>query len=103
MRAIADDGGLAGMIASFTMDGERELTCWIDSARWGRGIATAALGAFLRTEPARPLFARVAEHNIGSAKVLRRAGFVHVDSDISHADGVGRQVVERIYRLTTEP
>jgi RimJ/RimL family protein N-acetyltransferase len=68
MRAIDDEGGLAGMIASFTSEGERELTYWIDPSRWGRGLASAALEAFVQVEVTRPLFARVAEHNIGSTK-----------------------------------
>ena len=41
-QAIEEDGVLAGMIASFTIEGDRELTYWIDPLRWGRGIATAA-------------------------------------------------------------
>lgn len=45
--------------------------------------------------------ARVAEHNVGSAKVLTRAGFVRVGSETSYADGVGRDVVEHIYRLAS--
>ena len=76
MRAIDDDQGPAGMIASFTVEGDRELTYWIDPSRWGRGMASAALQAFLRIETTRPLFARVAEYNTGSATVLTRAGFV---------------------------
>lgn len=99
LLAIEDDGALAGTIGSFTMEGEREISYWIDPARWGRGLASAALGAFVEVEVTRPLFARVAEHNIGSAKVLTRAGFVQVDSETSFADGVGRDVVEHIYRL----
>jgi RimJ/RimL family protein N-acetyltransferase len=99
LLAIDDDGVLAGTIGSFTMEGEREITYWIDPSRWGRGIASAALDAFARIERTRPLFARAAEHNIGSAKVLARAGFVRVGLDTAHADGVGRDVVEHIYRL----
>lgn len=62
------------MIASFVIGGDREITYWIDSSRWGRGLASAALEAFLRIEETRPLFARVAEHNVGSARVFTRAG-----------------------------
>ncbi|CAN5605915.1 GNAT family N-acetyltransferase [soil metagenome] len=97
--AIDDDGVLAGSIGSFTMEGEREVTYWIDPSRWGRGLASAALAALVRIEPARPLFGRVAEHNIGSAKVLGRAGFVQVGSGNAHAEGIGRDVIEHIYRL----
>jgi RimJ/RimL family protein N-acetyltransferase len=83
------------------MDGEREVSYWIDSSRWGEGLASAALVALLRIEPTRPLFARVAEHNIGSAVVVERAGFTRVGSERSFADGVGREVVEFIYRLAS--
>ena len=61
--------------------------------------ASIALLAFLDVEPTRPLFARVAEHNAGSAKVLTRAGFVQCGSDKGFANGVGREVVEHTYRL----
>ena len=99
LRAVEDEHGLAGMIASFTIEDEREITYWIDPSRWGRGLASAALAAFLQVELSRPLFARVAEHNIGSAKILARAGFVQIDSETSYAPGIGRDVVEGIYRL----
>lgn len=101
VRAIDDADGLAGTIGSFTMEGEREVTYWIDPSRWGRGIASAALDAFVLLEVVRPLFARVAEHNIGSARVLTRAGFAQVAVETSYADGVGRDVVEHIYRLAS--
>lgn len=99
LLAIEDDGALVGTIGSFTMEGEREVTYWIDPSQWGRGLASAAVDAFVRVELTRPLFARVAQHNVGSAKVLERAGFVQVGFETSHADGVGREVVEHIYRL----
>jgi RimJ/RimL family protein N-acetyltransferase len=102
LLAIEADGVLVGTVGSFTMEGEREVTYWIDPSQWGRGVASAALEALVRIEPARPLFGRVASHNIGSAKVLERAGFVRVGSETAHADGVGRDVVEHIYRLDQE-
>jgi RimJ/RimL family protein N-acetyltransferase len=94
-----DDGVLAGTIGSFFMEGDREVTYWIDPSRWGRGLASAALHAFVQVEETRPLFARVAEHNVGSAKVLIRAGFAQIGSETSYAGGLGRDVVEHIYRL----
>lgn len=99
LLAIEDDRGFAGTISSFTMEGEREVSYWIDPSRWGRGLASQALEAFLRTEATRPLFGRVAAHNIGSAKVLARAGFMQIGSATSYADGVGQDVVEHIFRL----
>ena len=99
LLAIEDDGEFVGTIGSFTLEGKREVTYWIAPARWGQGIASRALRAFLAIESTRPLYGRVAEHNVGSAKVLARAGFVEVGSDTGFAPGVGAEVVERIYRL----
>jgi RimJ/RimL family protein N-acetyltransferase len=99
LLAIEDDGEFVGTIGSFTIEGEREVTYWISPARWGQGIASRALRAFLDIETTRPLRGRVAGHNIASAKVLVRAGFVKVGSDRGFAPGIGAEVVEHIYRL----
>lgn len=99
LLAIEDDHGFAGTISSFTIEGEREISYWIDPSRWGRGLASQALEAFLRTETTRPLFGRVAAHNIGSAKVLARAGFTQIGSQTGYAGGLGHDVVEHIFRL----
>ncbi len=98
-RAIEEDGALVGMIASFTVEGERELTYWIDSARWGHGIASEAVKGFIQQETRRPLFARAAAHNVGSSRVLLRNGFVKVGEETSWAAGIGEDVLEYIYRL----
>jgi RimJ/RimL family protein N-acetyltransferase len=98
--AIEEDGVLAGMIASFTVDGDRELTYWVDPERWGRGIASAAVQAFIRQhETQRPLFARAAAHNLGSSKVLLRNGFTRIGEETSWAAGLGEDVLEHMYRL----
>lgn len=99
LLAIEDDGEFVGTIGSYTMEGEREVTYWIAPARWGQGLASRALQAFLAVEQTRPLYGRVAEHNAASAKVLARAGFIEVGSDTGFAPGVGSEIVERIYRL----
>ena len=99
LRAIDDDGEFVGIIGSFTMEGDREVWYWIAPARWGQGLASRALSAYLAIEPTRPIHARVAQHNVASAKVLARAGFVEVGSETSFAAGVGAEIVERIYRL----
>ena len=99
LLAIEDDGEFVGTIGSFTLEGVREVTYWISPARWGRGVASRALSAFLAIESARPLYGRTAAHNVASAKVLARAGFVEVGSDKGFAAGVGAEVAERIFRL----
>lgn len=74
-KTIVADGQVAGHIASFLRDGQREIGYWLDRALWGRGIASEALSAFLRLEKTRPLSAGVASHNIASMRVLQKCGF----------------------------
>src|ERR1051326_5803103 len=99
LLAIDAAGEFVGTIGSFTREGEREVTYWIAPTRWGQGLASQALRAFLAIESTRPLYGRVASHNAASAKVLARAGFVEVAFETSFAAGVGAEIVERIYRL----
>ena len=101
--AIEREGIFVGTVGSFMLEGHREVTYWVDPAHWGEGIAGAALLAFLSVETTRPLFARVAEHNLGSARVLERAGFSEIGRETSYAHGVGSEVVERIFRLGPTP
>jgi RimJ/RimL family protein N-acetyltransferase len=97
--AIESDEQFVGTIGSFTVGDEREITYWIDPARWGRGLASEAVGLFLRHEHQRPLYARVAQHNLGSSTVLARNGFVKIGEEVSWAVGVGAHITEHIYRL----
>jgi RimJ/RimL family protein N-acetyltransferase len=60
---------------------EREIGYWIDRAAWGKGLATAALAALLAEVHERPLTAHVAEHNVGSMRVLERNGFVEISRE----------------------
>ena len=85
-KTIVADGQVAGNIGSFGRDGKREVGYWIDRALWGRGIATAALAAFLRLEQTRPLHAGVAKHNTASIRVLQKCGFTLLgpEGDASH-------------------
>jgi RimJ/RimL family protein N-acetyltransferase len=78
VRAIVVDGEVAGHIVSFLRDreSEREVGYWVARKFWGRGVATAALAAFLAEEETRrPLIATVATHNAGSLRVLEKCGF----------------------------
>jgi RimJ/RimL family protein N-acetyltransferase len=60
LRRVTRDGRVVGSIASFVIDGDTEITYWIDRFVWGEGIASRALAAFLDTVPTRPLHARAA-------------------------------------------
>lgn len=57
-RAITWKGDLVGSIASFLVEGQTEVTYWVDRAVWGRAIATQALALFLEVvrtrRPSRP-------------------------------------------------
>ena len=81
-KTIVADGQVAGHIASFLLDGKREIGYWIDRALWGRGIASATLSACLRLEQRRPLYAGVARHDLASLPVLQKCGFTLFKSSL---------------------
>lgn len=74
-RAVVVDGRVAGYVASWEAEGRRLVGYWLGREHWGRGVATAALSAFLEHDPARPLHAFVAVTNLASARVLEKCGF----------------------------
>jgi RimJ/RimL family protein N-acetyltransferase len=74
-RVIVVEGEVAGTIGSWGSPDEREVTYWIGRPYWGKGIATAALKAFLTVDPSPPLHARVAFDNVASRRVLEKCGF----------------------------
>jgi RimJ/RimL family protein N-acetyltransferase len=76
VRAVLVDGVLAGNMVCFRQGDELEVGYWIGRAFWGSGVATDALGQFLRVVTERPLHAHVARHNVGSIRVLEKCGFV---------------------------
>ncbi len=91
---------LVGSIAKFVMEGNSEITYWIDRNYWGKGIATRALKDFLSIEITRPLFARVAFDNVGSQKVLEKCGFVKTGSDKGFANARNAEIEEYLYELS---
>lgn len=78
-KTIVVDGRVAGNVVSWEQAGKRLVGYWLGRDFWGRGLATAALSEFLVYESARPLYAYVAPHNIGSIRVLEKCGFRRVD------------------------
>lgn len=74
-RTVMHRDAVAGNVVSWTHDDERDVGYWIGREHWGKGVATAALSAFLAEFDTRPLFAHVATHNVGSIRVLEKCGF----------------------------
>lgn len=75
-RTILVDDLVAGHLISWPDGDSRLFGYWLERSLWGRGIMTSALEQFLPQVVTRPLQAVVAEHNVASAKLLLRAGFV---------------------------
>jgi RimJ/RimL family protein N-acetyltransferase len=98
-RAIVADGEVAGTIGSWGGAGEREVTYWIGRSYWGRGIATAALEAFLTIERSRPLHARVASDNVASRRVLEKCAFRVIGTERGFAQARSAEIEEFVLRL----
>ena len=99
-QTILLDDKIVGSIAKFIIEGDTEITYWIDRKFWGRGIATKALTEFLAIETVRPIFGRVAFDNFGSQKVLEKCGFDKVGSDKGFANARQMEIEEFIYKLS---
>lgn len=101
-RAILWGDRVVGHVGAWTDAGsqERLVGYWIGREFWNQGIASTALRLFLSIESTRPLHARVAQHNLGSIRVLEKAGFVRVGEDAFAAPD-GTPGAEFIYLLST--
>ena len=99
-QTILADEQVAGNIGSWRQDGEQQVGYWLGRAYWGQGIATEALGAFLRQVQVRPLYAYVVTHNIGSRRVLEKCGFSVCTAD-PQATHAGADDVEEIRLILT--
>ena len=99
-RTILAGDQVAGNIGAWTdaASNDRLIGYWLGREFWGRGIASAALAQFLRFESTRPLGAHVAQHNLGSIRVLEKAGFARV-GDEAFTLPSGDRLVELIYSL----
>jgi RimJ/RimL family protein N-acetyltransferase len=96
-KTILFDGQVAGNIVSFEQFDERYVGYWIGKQYWGQGVATKALSAFLIQAKTRPLYARVAKHNIASRRVLEKCGFaICGEGKVSDA---GEEIEEFILKL----
>ena len=100
MRTIMADGEIAGSISKYVIEEEAEITYWMDRKFWGKGIATAALSAFLQIEQSRPIYGRVAFDNFGSQRVLEKCGFIKIGTDKGFANARQTEIEEYIYKLS---
>jgi RimJ/RimL family protein N-acetyltransferase len=98
-KVVEIDGRVVGHIASFELEGQREITYWIGREDWGRGIATRALQEFLQLEATRPLYARAASDNVASIRVLTKCGFLVVGEGRAFAHGRDEETDEFVLRL----
>ena len=90
-RTIVCDGQVAGNIGSWIAQDQRLIGYCIGREFWGRGVATAALAAFVAEVKERPIHAFVARHNAGSIRVLEKCEFApspEHDPSIAGEDGI---------------
>ena len=73
-RTIEADGEVAGNVVSWQGEEGRLVGYWVGREQWGRGIATAALRAFLEEIPERPLYALVQPTTRARSACSRSAG-----------------------------
>jgi len=99
-KAILFDGQVAGNIVSFVQLGTPKVGYWIGKNYWGKGIATKALSEFLGHVKARPLYAHVAKHNVGSIRVLEKCGFTICGEERSPSSAGGKEVEEFVLKLS---
>lgn len=100
-QTILLDGQVAGSVVAFVApwSSKLEVAYWIGRAFWGKGIATRALAALLRSVQVRPIYARAARDNIGSLRVLEKCGFTVAGYERGFAHARGEEVEEVVLEL----
>ena len=99
LLAIISEDHLVGTVGSWTADGVTEVTYWVARQWWGQGIASAALALHLEDIAVRPVQARVASDNAASLRVLQKAGFRPVGTEVAFAAARGAEIEETILEL----
>ena len=102
MKTIVFDGHVAGSVAKFVDKefGKPEVTYWIGKEYWGMGLATKALGQFLREVTVRPIYGRAAMDNVASIRVLEKCGFTILDRSRGFANARGAVIEEVLLELS---
>ncbi|GAA3289033.1 GNAT family N-acetyltransferase [Arthrobacter citreus] len=94
VRTIVADGDVVGSIMAYREGGVPEISYWVDTARWGQGITTAAVGQFLEEFSERPIRARAVADNASSIAILEKYGFTVVGETQGFANARGAVVRE---------
>jgi RimJ/RimL family protein N-acetyltransferase len=103
LRTILYEGRVAGSLVVFGPANRRLVGYWIGRAYWNRGIASAALTMLLKEVEERPLHAHVAQHNVGSIRVLEKAGFEVIAASEVTLDATRETIGELVMRLYPKP
>jgi ribosomal-protein-alanine N-acetyltransferase len=99
MKTILVNDVIVGSISKFEIEGNAELTYWIDKKFWHKGIATKALQELLKEEKMRPIIGRTAYDNTGSQRVLEKCNFIKIGTDKGFANARQAEIEEFIYKL----
>lgn len=99
IRTILCEGQVAGYVLCHPWFGAPEISYWLGRAFWGKGIATAALAAFLHIATVRPLYARAARDNYASLRVLEKCGFEVIAEERGFASARGAEIDELVLKL----
>lgn len=100
LRTILYGDEVAGNVVCYEGDpGRREVGYWLGKPYWGKGIATAALRAYLAEDTRRPMFAHVAASNHASRRVLHNCGFRIIGHSHAYANVLRREIDELLLRL----
>ena len=98
-------GGIGFLGLKIGVDHEAELGYWLAKPHWGRGVMTkcvcAAVDYAFRDLHVRRIAAKVFVFNLGSARVLEKAGFTHVKDLESQFEKDGRKIDGRVYEITS--
>lgn len=98
VRTIVADGQVVGYVAHFERNDLPEISYELGRPHWRKGFATAALLQFLREIEVRPLYARAAQDNAASIRVLKKCGFAIVAQD-RFTDETGHERAEFVFQL----
>ncbi|MDT0347362.1 GNAT family N-acetyltransferase [Streptomyces litchfieldiae] len=99
-RTVLEGGRIVGQVSAWGGPDEPHVSYWVGREHWGRGIAGAALTAFLAEYPVRPLYGAAAWDNYGSLRVLEKCGFTVYGENKDFAAGRGEEVTEVLLVLT---